>query len=155
MKLFLPSIPILGGMLVLGCGLVSCGSVEHPHLGPAGGRLLRATVIEMEPAVLESRNGEAGAFAGGAAGMILGGQIGGGHTEQAIGAVTGAVLGTVAGERAGRRLSRKKAWELTLQAENGDHYVTMVPEPHSFLLGGGAEIVVDGMGNLLEVRSGT
>ena len=101
-----------------GANDVSRGSVGHASTVRQG------TVTSVRQVTIRDNNNGAGTqvatTAGAAIGGLLGSQVGGRGTTQAIGAVGGAVLGGLAGNAVGRAASTSQGLAYTVQFQNGE-----------------------------------
>lgn len=72
-------------------------------------------------------NTSTGSLLGGAAGGLLGYQVGGGKTANTIGAVAGAALGSAAGSHLSNNMTQKQGIEVTVKLDSG-RYISVVQE---------------------------
>lgn len=79
-----------------------------------------ATVVSVNPVVIEGRSdGIAGTGAGAIVGGLAGSRVGGG-TGQKIAGVLGAVVGGIAGQAIEEKTTRRQGQEITLRLSNGE-----------------------------------
>lgn len=138
------SLPVLRSVsfclfVALAGGVAGCTSDYSPNTYSAGAvqqanKVEPATVVGFRQVAI-SANGTVGAVSGGAAGGILGAQVGSGGMNSALGTVGGTALGGLLGTAIEHIAGDTTGWEYIVRKSNGDLLSVTQREPQPLPIG--------------------
>ncbi|MEL7129058.1 MAG: glycine zipper 2TM domain-containing protein [Pseudomonadota bacterium] len=112
---------LCGAMLATaGCATTYGANEVNPNAVRTAATVRPGVVQSVREVTIRPENSAAGAGVGAVLGGLLGSQVGGRDTTQAIGAIGGAVLGGLAGNAAGRAGQTTQGLAYVVQFENGE-----------------------------------